>query len=43
VEKLFWSEMYQRMLEHGVALLGPFGCAAARLAARRRRGPLATI
>jgi len=25
VEKLFWSEMYQRMLEHGVSLLGPFG------------------
>ncbi|HSP99960.1 MAG TPA: acyl-CoA dehydrogenase family protein [Candidatus Dormibacteraeota bacterium] len=25
VEKLFWSEMYQRMLEHAVALLGPFG------------------
>ena len=25
VEKLFWSEMYQRMLEHAVALTGPFG------------------
>ncbi len=25
VEKLFWSEMYQRTLEHFVALLGPFG------------------
>ena len=25
VEKLFWSEMYQRMLEHAVGLLGPFG------------------
>jgi alkylation response protein AidB-like acyl-CoA dehydrogenase len=25
VEKLFWSEMYQRMLEHAVALAGPFG------------------
>ena len=23
--KLFWSEMYQRMLEHAVGLLGPFG------------------
>ncbi len=25
VEKLFWSEMYQRMLENFVALTGPFG------------------
>ncbi|MBX3025217.1 acyl-CoA dehydrogenase family protein [bacterium] len=25
IEKLFWSEMYQRMLEHAVALLGPHG------------------
>jgi alkylation response protein AidB-like acyl-CoA dehydrogenase len=25
VEKLLWSEMYQRMLEHAVALAGPFG------------------
>jgi alkylation response protein AidB-like acyl-CoA dehydrogenase len=25
VEKLFWSEMYQRMLDHAVALTGPFG------------------
>ncbi len=25
VEKLFWSEMYQRMLVDAVALLGPFG------------------
>jgi alkylation response protein AidB-like acyl-CoA dehydrogenase len=25
VEKLFWSEMYQRMLEHAVALLGAHG------------------
>jgi len=25
LEKLFWSEMYQRMLENAVALLGPFG------------------
>ena len=25
VEKLFWSEMYQRMLEHAVGLAGPFG------------------
>ena len=24
VEKLFWSEMYQRMLEHAVGLAGPF-------------------
>jgi len=25
LEKLFWSEMYQRMLESAVALTGPFG------------------
>ena len=41
VEKLFWSEMYQRMLETALELLGPVRAAAARLAARRRRRPLA--
>lgn len=25
IEKLFWSEMYQRTLENGLSLLGPFG------------------
>jgi alkylation response protein AidB-like acyl-CoA dehydrogenase len=25
VEKLFWSEMYQRMLEDGLAIQGPYG------------------
>jgi alkylation response protein AidB-like acyl-CoA dehydrogenase len=25
VEKLFWSEMYQRMLEEGLAIQGPYG------------------
>ena len=32
IEKLFWSEMYQRMLENGLSMLGPYaqlvkGCA----------------
>jgi len=36
LEKLFWSEMYQRLLEAAVAMLGPFG----QLAKGEVRAPL---
>lgn len=36
LEKLFWSEMYQRLLETAVAMLGPYG----QLAKGETRAPL---